>query len=92
MGTKLKTQPKQLNSAEIAAFHYSFSLLPDYFAVLHRRLRIAVVYGGDNREPNAVIQPTHHPAHGKVIAPLPKTSPMHLRKSVSSTLKRCPTT
>lgn len=61
MGTKLKTQPKQLNSAEIAAFHYSFSLLPDYFAVLHRRLRIAVVYGGDNREPNAVIQPTHHP-------------------------------
>ncbi|MGK7890524.1 MAG: D-alanyl-alanine synthetase [Leptolyngbyaceae cyanobacterium] len=40
---------------------YSFEQFPRYLPPLQSQLRIAVVYGGDKTQPDAVLYPTHNP-------------------------------
>lgn len=42
-------------------FQYDVADMPRYLEILKTRLRIAVVYGGDNSHKNAVIHRTHNP-------------------------------
>jgi D-alanine-D-alanine ligase len=43
------------------AFHYHFDMMPRYLQILRAQMRIAVVYGGDNSQKDAVIYPTFNP-------------------------------
>jgi hypothetical protein len=49
-------------------FLYDFHLLSDYLNVLREKLRIAVVFGGDKRNDEAVIYKTHNPRYTEGIA------------------------
>ena len=42
-------------------FAYNFNQLSDVLDQLYSRLRIAVIYGGDKNDPQAVMYPTHNP-------------------------------
>ncbi|MGQ4648426.1 D-alanine--D-alanine ligase family protein [Lyngbya aestuarii] len=51
--------------AQPQALDYQFSLLPQYLERLCGKLRIAVIHGGDNNQPGAVIYKTHNPRSTK---------------------------
>ncbi len=46
-------------------FVYDFSQLPNYLEILRKKLRIAVIHGGDKAVPGAVIYQTHNPRSTK---------------------------
>ncbi len=46
-------------------FNYQFSELPKYLEILKQKLNLAVIYGGNKDEENAVIYKTHNPRSTK---------------------------